>query len=316
MKYLLIIFLLGITLSAAYNNCYSWDSTAAKYMPLQVGNIWVYNCTAIGMACNCTKRYRFIITHSLSRNGKTYFVSQGSSANINCGFNFCDGPALYADTLRIDSSDGNIYKYSFEGCTYSPFEKMQDSLNAGLDDTVRNNCGISQYRYICRDTLSQNIFGQERSTKTFSETQFETGYGRKYTHGIGLVESGYGSVACGQTSVLIGCVINGVLYGDTAMPVGINQISSEVPQNFSLSQNYPNPFNPTTQIEFKIANSGYVKLAVFDALGREVETLVNQELSPGTYQADFDGSNLPSGAYYYKLESGAFTETKKMVLIK
>ena len=105
------------------------------------------------------------------------------------------------------------------------------------------------------------------------------------------------------------------------MIVGINQISSEVPEKFSLSQNYPNPFNPTTTIRFAIPSNvksemSNVRIIIYDALGREVQTLVNEKLSPGTYEVDFDGSNLPSGVYYYQLEAGSFSEAKKMVLIK
>lgn len=102
----------------------------------------------------------------------------------------------------------------------------------------------------------------------------------------------------------------------TPPPLGINQISSEIPNEFSLSQNYPNPFNPTTNIKFQIPMAGFVKLIIYDALGKEIQTLVNEQLSPGTYEVDFDGSNQPSGVYFYKLESGTFTETKKMVLVK
>ena len=99
-------------------------------------------------------------------------------------------------------------------------------------------------------------------------------------------------------------------------PIGILQTNTEVPGSFALSQNFPNPFNPTTKIKFQIPKSGLIKLIIYDALGREVQTLVNEQLSPGTYQADFDGTNLSSGIYYYKLESADYTETKKMVLIK
>jgi photosystem II stability/assembly factor-like uncharacterized protein len=94
------------------------------------------------------------------------------------------------------------------------------------------------------------------------------------------------------------------------------QFGTEIPQQFSLSQNYPNPFNPTTNIKFDIAKSGFVKLTAFDVLGREIQTLVNEQLSPGSYNYDFDAAHLPSGVYYYKLESENFIETKKMVLIK
>jgi hypothetical protein len=96
----------------------------------------------------------------------------------------------------------------------------------------------------------------------------------------------------------------------------VNQVSSEVPESFSLSQNYPNPFNPNTNFGFRIADFGLVKLTVFDAIGRVVEVLVNQQLQPGTYEVSWNASAYPSGVYYYSLESGAFSETKKMVLIK
>jgi photosystem II stability/assembly factor-like uncharacterized protein len=99
-------------------------------------------------------------------------------------------------------------------------------------------------------------------------------------------------------------------------PIGINPISSEVPNAFSLSQNYPNPFNPTTNIKFNIPKTSNVKLNIYDALGREVAVLVNEELKPGTYEVDWDASNYSSGIYYYTLQSGDYKETKKMVLIK
>jgi photosystem II stability/assembly factor-like uncharacterized protein len=102
---------------------------------------------------------------------------------------------------------------------------------------------------------------------------------------------------------------------------GITQTGNNNPDDFSLSQNYPNPFNPVTKIKFSIphvevAYMRPVQLMVYDALGKEVAILVNQQLEPGTYEADWDASAFPSGVYYYKLESGSFTETKKMVLIK
>jgi photosystem II stability/assembly factor-like uncharacterized protein len=98
--------------------------------------------------------------------------------------------------------------------------------------------------------------------------------------------------------------------------VGINPISSQVPNEYSLKQNYPNPFNPSTTIKFSIPKQGFVKLAVFDALGREVSILVNENLNAGNYEIDFNADNLTSGAYFYKLSSGDFVETKKMILVK
>ena len=98
--------------------------------------------------------------------------------------------------------------------------------------------------------------------------------------------------------------------------IGITNISTEVPKEFSLSQNYPNPFNPSTKIRFQIPKSGLVNMAVYDILGREITTLVNEELKPGIYEAEWDASNYPSGVYYYKLFTNEFSETRKAVLIK
>lgn len=98
--------------------------------------------------------------------------------------------------------------------------------------------------------------------------------------------------------------------------VGINPNQNGVPETYSLSQNYPNPFNPSTKIEFAIPKEGFVSLKVFDVLGREVALLVNGDFKAGGYTVDYDASMLPSGIYFYKLTSGGFTETKKMILVK
>jgi len=99
-------------------------------------------------------------------------------------------------------------------------------------------------------------------------------------------------------------------------PTGINPISGEVPSDYDLSQNYPNPFNPTTNIKFSIPKQGFVTLKVFNSLGMEVATLVNEVTNAGTYIVDFDAGNLTSGVYFYRLQSDNFTETKRMMLIK
>ena len=99
-------------------------------------------------------------------------------------------------------------------------------------------------------------------------------------------------------------------------PVGIQPTSTNVPDKFSLSQNYPNPFNPATTIKFDIRTPAFTKLSVFDVLGREIQTLVNEELKIGSYSLVFDGSEYNSGVYFYRLASGDFVETKRMLLIK
>ena len=99
---------------------------------------------------------------------------------------------------------------------------------------------------------------------------------------------------------------------------------TEIPSSYSLCQNYPNPFNPVTKIKFDLAprtpyplsRGEMVTLKVYDILGKEIQTLVNEQLQPGSYEVTFDGSNLPSGIYFYQLKTGDFTATKKLVLLK
>jgi hypothetical protein len=101
---------------------------------------------------------------------------------------------------------------------------------------------------------------------------------------------------------------------DWGNPVGISGTNS--PVTFGLGQNYPNPFNPTTKIKFSLPRTLFAKLAVFDILGREIEVLLQKNLSAGEYEIYFNGENFSSGVYFYKLSAGEFSETRKMALIK
>ena len=98
--------------------------------------------------------------------------------------------------------------------------------------------------------------------------------------------------------------------------LGIKAISNFIAEVFGLKQNYPNPFNPVTNIEISIPKTSFVRLLIYDIQGREIETLVNSELTAGGYKIDWDASNYPSGVYFYKLVTNEFTSTRKMILVK
>jgi len=102
----------------------------------------------------------------------------------------------------------------------------------------------------------------------------------------------------------------------TYCPIGIGDPEGNLPKYFKLYQNYPNPFNPATIIKFDIPSNSFVSLGVYDIIGNEILVLVKSELTPGTYELTFDGSNLASGIYYYKLVSGEFSSVRRMILIK
>lgn len=97
--------------------------------------------------------------------------------------------------------------------------------------------------------------------------------------------------------------------------IGKNNVK-EIPDKFTLKQNYPNPFNPVTSIDYSVSAPGNVKLVVFDVLGREIKTLVNEYKNTGEYKTYFDSTGNSGGIYYYKLVAGNYSEVKKMILIK
>lgn len=109
--------------------------------------------------------------------------------------------------------------------------------------------------------------------------------------------------------------INGMTFLKSNV-VGVRQADNTLPENFMLAQNYPNPFNPTTQINYSIPSAQKVVLKVYDALGRDAATLVNDQQAAGNYTVDFNAANLASGIYFYRLQAGDFVQMKKMILMK
>jgi hypothetical protein len=97
---------------------------------------------------------------------------------------------------------------------------------------------------------------------------------------------------------------------------GINQIGNEIPKEYKLYNNYPNPFNPVTRIRYDLPKGGIIKFVIYDLLGREIETLINEKHSAGTFEILFDASNYTSGIYYYRLTTDEFSDTRKMTLLK
>ncbi len=132
------------------------------------------------------------------------------------------------------------------------------------------------------------------------------------------------SIRLNDKAVLICSDLNGttldrfakiINYDLSSITTNINE-SEKMPSEFSLSQNYPNPFNPTTSINYSVPSSEYVSLKVYDLLGKEVATLVNQEMNAGNYNVKFDASNFSSGIYFYTIETDKYNKTMKMLLLK
>ncbi len=305
---------------------FSQDTSIIKYFPMNTGNIWVYNWYHhMYPGIDVYGKMRTKIVDTMAVNSKTYFIFNYLSSDSN--YYYCGGGLF--DTLRIDSISGNLYRLVRNaGCSYSPGEVAIDSLKAEMGDTVSTECGYS--RFACADTAEVNFSGTGRKSKNFHAAVFEHMIRRRYIKGIGLDSAidMYSTNICNY--YLQGCVIDGIAYGDTTMPIGISPISTEIPIDFNLYQNYPNPFNPGTRIKFDVptplnppfdkggtAKPGvFVRIAVYDILGRELVNIVNERLEPGTYEVEWDASHFPSGFYFCRMSAGDYSKTMKMVFLK
>ncbi len=309
-KVLIIVLLLLVS-----SKSFGLDTNSIKYMPLHVGDYWVYNSSMWYMGGNNNWISKCSVTSSVIYNNHLYYYLSSTNSDLFNGY------------FRVDSITGSLYKYDpNNSCIYYYYDKLYDSLSASVSDTIRN-CATPVF--ICTGTIPAVAFGDStyRIAFNYSYQGINSGgnrtkiflqkYGLYSIGGSSWGGGGYG----GFSNTLKGCKLNGISYGDTTL-TSMNIISSSISAKFILSQNYPNPFNPVTKIRFDIQKSEFrsqnleVTLKIYDALGRDVETLVNEQLAPGTYEATFDGSSLNSGVYFYKLSAGDFSETKRMVLLK
>jgi hypothetical protein len=158
---------------------------------------------------------------------------------------------------------------------------------------------------------ASNIDSGQVNTYTDNDGYFYFNVSNKiYNYVINLINTipgNYSPIVAhpGQSNILINLAFTDIKPGN-----------SNVPAEFSLSQNYPNPFNPATTINYSLPKEGHVKLSVFNALGSKVATVVDEYKPAGNYSVRFNASNLSSGIYLYKLESGNYTASRKLILIK
>ncbi len=229
-------------------------------------------------------------------------------------YNYSRSASNGDDTTFSHQTCGYIYKVD-NGMGTAAYETIGTTIDIGNTRTMTNapagggyypdgasptNGGVDLYRYRIH-TAVDTLAGIGRNTANyvvasiFQDARYFTG---------------------GNFKPVLAAAI-GYLVTNGGVITGVHNISnSQLPDRYSLAQNYPNPFNPTTKIKFALPKAGLVSLKVYDMLGREVQSLVNQQLNAGEFIADFDGANLSSDTYFYRLQVGDFVEIKKMVLLK
>jgi hypothetical protein len=304
-KTIFLLLALYVVSNSIPQTAFGWDTTAAKYYPLKVGNKYAFQRIQYFDGCRSFPLVKFkaeIIRDTLLSNGKKYFEFQSTGNLYNV--------KPYWKYQRIDSVTMNVFGYSIANSK----DYLLDSLKANTSNSF--SCARFQesgpggtYTTI----QSINFFGSPRVERNAICSPVSTSY--SIIEGIGF--AGYDHcLDFGEGIHLLGCMIDGVVYGDTATITSITQISSEVSDKFVMNQNYPNPFNPSTKINYELRTAGFVSLKVYNVMGKEMVNLVNEIQKAGSYEVTFDGANLPSGVYYYRIETNGFTEVKKMSLVK
>lgn len=293
----------------------AWDTTAAKFYPLQVGNVYVFDRISLWFNCNPFEfmaKYRVAITELVAKpNGKYYY---GFS-----GWWLVGGYSKSWRYQRIDSASMNVYAYDSSSNT----EFLLDSLLANQGNTFAGKRFNTQAN-------SYATFGSLYTVSMFGETRWQRGHSATFFGGItayyGITEgigfTGYSSCELGSGSMykIAGCIINGIRYGDTTLTSVVN-VSSNEAGAFSISGIYPNPFNPECVINYSIPGSGnrgssLVKITLYDALGKHVAELLNEFQTRGRYSVRFNGSAIPGGVYFVKLENSGKVLTEKIILLK
>lgn len=203
------------------------------------------------------------------------------------------------NTLYVGSDEGIFMFQSSDSSWKNIGLGFQSGGGLYGDNTVRTI--VKDSSYLVAGTLNKGLFRTADTGKVWVSMNY----------GIG-------------NTILSFEKINGQLYTGTNAGVykRISRVTSKekdessIPEKIHLSQNYPNPFNPSTTIRFTLNTRQKIKLQVFDVLGRRVDVLIDGILSPGRYEKTFNGKNLASGVYFYRLDAGGYVKTKKMILLR
>ena len=297
------LYLISLIILSLTSQIFSQSSFIDLY-PLHIGDYWQYKVTVDSdFNTEDTIYYsnREVLRDTIMPNGEVYkkiFDSRILTLQ----------PYRY---LRIDSTTGCIYNYDPYG-NYNNDELLRDSLKMMEGDSFMAEDG---YTIICTLVDTIELFAENRLRKHFYFPLIPIYGEHKYVKGVGETyrwEHSEPIVRVDIYSELTYAKINGEEFGQL-VNISDNRTGK---YSYTLLQNYPNPFNPSTKIKYQIPDLSFVTIKVFDVLGNEIATLVNEELLAGEYEVDFNATILTSGIYFYQLNSADFIQTKKMILLR
>ena len=308
------------------------------------GNTWTKVWDAISSGMNCL----YIDQQNVIYVGMNYYDSQGgifrSEDGGNTWTNIFELPANIYEIVKLNN--GRILAASYGQIYFSDDNGVNwNSTSSGLVQATISDIALNQENEIFITTLGYGIYKSVDNGLTWI-TKMGAGWdfsclkissdGKIYaaTQGNWLYESDdngdnwflvNGGLNDSKYILSLEITKSGFLFAGMdyyGIYKSVNKVvttlneENTVPSKFELMQNYPNPFNPSTSIEYSVPSNEYVLLKVYDLLGNEVNTLVNERQSAGNYEVNFDASNLASGIYFYRIQSGSFIQTKKLMLLK
>ncbi|MGD8780356.1 MAG: T9SS type A sorting domain-containing protein [Ignavibacteria bacterium] len=261
----------------------------SEFYPLHIEDFWKYRhndglCQSI--------IYKKVVKDTLLSDGNTYQIIQTEEVGGRY-----PGKGVYFE--RFDSTTNSVFRWnSFDSTTTRKYK-----FTSCLGDTIHDS--PSHNSYFRLDDKSYDYIHFFFYPDLISLTD-------DFAKGLGLIAQ---TSHYGIGIYLLGAAIDGKVSGDTSIVTGIDD-ESYLPNNFKLYQNYPNPFNPATTIKFTIPKYSKVTLKVYDLLGREIRTLIDEKKTPGSYNVLFNAKGLSSGVYIYKLNTGKYSVSKKLILLK
>jgi len=301
---------------ARYNNSYNGIDEANSMVVDNNGNVYVTGVSQ-GNGTNydfATVKYNSSgISQWVTRfNGSGNFIDRANSLKIdNLGNVFVtgnsSGVSLKSDYVTIKYNNQGAQQWS--AIYNGPANDADVPLDVLLDNL--GNVYVTGYSYNTSTdeditTLKYNNNGIQQWVSRYDYSLND--------EGVSITIDNLNNIyVCGNSGPGLNADFVTIKYSQS---IGIQILSSEIPESYSLSQNYPNPFNPVTKIQFALPKNAFVKFTVYDALGKEVEIMVQEELNAGKYEVDWNADSYPSGVYYYNISAGEYNVTKKMVLIK
>lgn len=260
------------------------------------------------------------------RDSLTSFLNSGTTTNqkslIVFGGDFAYNYDGGAGATWLDTTFMRTYlksRYLFDNGNVTPGSKIIGlGINAGLTDSLNSSLGNfypDAMRVLAGGTALTGYVGRGATDSVggigFNGTTYNTA--AIYSDPRYIIPKA-GDAAGGFKRVLAGVIT--YIRDAGGNVTGVEDDKQPIADSYRLLQNYPNPFNPATKVSFVMSSSSFASLKVFDMLGREVATLVNETLNAGSYATTFDAAGLPSGVYFYQLRAGSYSETKKMMLLK